>query len=195
MRKVRVMTAGLAAATLLAGCGGGDDDSGKDDASTAPKSSATSQPTSAESPEDETSTATPNQYASIVARSSDLRDQLDTMEDCDWIGTGSLDYDTALFTCRIGSLTLSLQAGTLNVSLTTAQNPDRPGYLGEPPTELVDLIAETQSAAAEVEDAFEQIDSKDCGDTGKGACGDIRGRAFRSIGPLQSALRAWDPYL
>lgn len=149
--------------------------------------------TSNSSPAEETATAA--QYASIVAKNSNLNDVLNEMQGCDWFSGGSLDPDPALIACRAGLTTMSYASLSLSSNLNTASDPAAPDYIGQPPAELMALVASTTEAAENLADASGRASDAKCAYSGAGKCGSLRSETFKAMGPMERELAAWAPYL
>lgn len=177
----RLLTAVLVTSALTAGCSGASGESQKDESRHSPSAT----PTQAASP-----TATTQQYASIVARNSAARKSLREMSDCDWLGSGRLDYSPDYFVCNIGLLTMSYTSKTLALSLSHAQQD-----IGSPPSELDSLVSETVDSARTLSKAAAKANAKKCAESGRGTCSGLRADVWLAMGDLQNALQAWGPYL
>lgn len=187
-RMTRGLITALAALLLMAGCGESASGDTKVDDS---KNTASSSPTTDETP---LTTATVQQYASIVARNSDLRGQLRDMSDCNWFGMGRLDRPGYLV-CSVGMLTMSYLTGTLASSLTVAAESGSAEYIGAPPQEIESLVDETATTARTLSTAAAKADKKGCGETGRGQCMGLRIDVWQAQNDLKQALQAWGPYL
>lgn len=167
----------------LAGCGssGSEESEG---------GSGDSQPSS----EAESTSASTAQYASIVAKNSDITDQLETMQSCDWFGSGPLDSEGSIV-CMAGVLTLSYQSSTLAVSLDGAAEEAKPAYIGAPPAEIAQLVTDTVKAAKTLELATQALNDNECEQSAEGKCLDLRVGAVKGMNALERELRAWGPYL
>lgn len=187
----RVMRQGLAAGICLmvtvAACGDGD---GKASTEASPSPAA-----SRSTPMPEPETATVEQYSSIIARTSDVSDQITIMEDCDWLGNGPLDYDPNSFVCFAGVLTMQYLALNVRTRLQDARDESSADFIGEPPGELVSLVGETIAAAGELEAAAGAAHESGCHDSGRGKCGRLRLETFQAMSGLEFTLSAWEPYL
>lgn len=173
----------LAVATmLLTGCGGS---SGGDE----PSDRASDSPST---PKEQT--ATTAQYASIVAENSDISEQLDTMESCDWLGSGSLDPEGSIV-CFAGVLTLSFQAGTLGTSLESASKKGVPAFIGTAPSEIAPLVADTVKSAKALEASATAVNDGGCEKSADGDCQSLRITMTQDMNDLEREIRAWGPYL
>ncbi len=195
-RLLRTMLALALAAfvLLLAACGGTESPSNQQTAaSTSSESSAdpskSPSPTASGEP-----LATPEQYASVIARQGRLVKQLQEMSRCDWLGSGPL-YRPGYIVCAVGTLSLQYGATTLQLELQNAQDPSRPHtYIGKPPAELAALVRETTDMARALEQAMKSMPAR-CNATHAGACQQKRILASLSIDDMQRTLAAWRPYL
>lgn len=176
-----LVAAAIASLLLAAGCGG--EESGA-------RAGANSTPASSGDGE----TATVQQYASIVARVSDLDQQLRTLDNCNWMGSGSLDRPGSIV-CQAGLYVLYLDALNLATRLGDAQNAGTKQYFGAPPEEIADLVDETVSDANALKKAAKAANDAKCYDSGAGRCLTLRGDVFQAMAPMESTLDAWEPYL
>lgn len=135
--------------------------------------------------------ATISQYASLLAsHDREWREQLETTEeDC-----RSIDLHPS--TCKLGYMTLGLQAELIEILLGGARdNPDSPGYLGDPPAEVADLVERTLAAARAASDAVEAWLEAECADILDRAC-TVEARAMRwAVNDVTRSLDAWRPYM
>lgn len=190
---MRALQSLLVASVLLASLSAcGSDSAGEPPGQAA--SASTAAPTESTTPTPEVDTATVEQYASIVAKNQDLKKQIGTMSDCDWLGSGSLDADPASIVCQAGVLTLSFQAGTLSTSLKSAQKPGVPAFIGSPPAEIEALVADTVSASDALEKAAAAANKAGCEQTAAGKCAALRIDVMQAMGDLERELYAWEPY-
>lgn len=90
--------------------------------------------------------------------------------------------NTGDLVCGLSALTFNAEAQTLSLTLTAAEKPGIPAYIGDPPTEIRTLVADTVLAAQDLVDATApgQTDSA---------------TLFTSLTRLMSTLDRWDPYL
>lgn len=177
----------------LAACGS----DGSADASTeSPSASDSTSAESLEEPSEETveQTATVNQYASIIAKNGDLAKQIEAMDDCDWLGRGSLDYDPQSIVCTVGVLTMSYQSMTLSLSLTSAQDSTAPAFIGAPPAEIETLVADTVTAADALAEVATATNDAKCEYKGTGKCSRLRADTWSAMSDLERELAGWRPY-
>ena len=173
----------------VAACGS----EGSADAST--ESPSASDSTSAESSEEPVEqTATVNQYASIIAKNGDLAKQIEAMDDCDWLGRGSLDYDPQSIVCTVGVLTMSYQSMTLSLSLTSAQDSTAPAFIGAPPAGIETLVADTVTAADALAEVATATNDAKCEYRGTGKCSRLRADTWSAMSDLGRELAGWSPY-
>lgn len=170
---------------VLAGCGDGSD--GANDGRRTEKPIASTEVADAG--------ATVEQYASIIARNGELRDDLDEMAGCDWLGSGSLDYDPELIVCQVGLFGLTMTSDTLAISLEGAAKEGVPAYIGAPPKEIEQLVAETIESANALTAAATAANDADCAQVGSGQCSSLRSGTMRAIANLERTIDAWAPYL
>jgi hypothetical protein len=69
-----------------------------------------------------------------------------------------------VFACSAGYTTLGYQAATIQLSLSALHKPNAPGFVGEPPEEIRDLVADTETAAEAVSFAAEDLTVAGCDD-------------------------------
>lgn len=168
------------AVALFAAAGCGVSDNGAEPEPTGASPTATAQ-----------ATATNAQWASLVAtHERDWREQAAKVEE------NCLD-PAALFACTLGYETLSLKAQTIEIVIDgAATNADSDNYLGEPPAELTDLVANLIEAAVPVEPAVTAWQETGCEDPLSLDCGAAESRAMvMAVGDLTEAFDAWAPYL
>ena len=175
----------------LSACGS---NSTTDDSPDQAVSDSTQTPTEATSATPEEDTATVEQYASIVAKNQDLKKQIGTMSDCDWLGSGALDADPASIVCQAGVLTLSFQAETLSTSLKSAQKPGVPAFIGPPPDEIEPLVADTVSASDALAKSASAANKAGCEQSAAGKCTALRVDVMQAMSDLKRELYAWEPY-
>jgi hypothetical protein len=183
---------GLSIALLLlaSGCAGGSEIG-------AVAGEQPSRSTAAETPspsEDVVPAATVAQYASIVAKNSDISELLDRLEGCDWIGDGPLDQPGSIV-CMAGIPTLEYSSSTLAVSLESAGKDGVPAYIGAPPAEIESLVTETIAVAQEVSKVARKAGNADCSESPRGRCFNLRIDVWKGLGELDRQLDAWGPYL
>jgi hypothetical protein len=112
------------------------------------------------------------------------------MADCDWLSSDPLDRP-GFFGCELGLLTMSYQAKTIGPALGAARNPAGDEYVGELPAAIADLVAETQASAAVLGRTASKANARDCGQSGLGACMDLRIEAWKAMNDMENALAAW----
>lgn len=184
----RSISAGAAALVMLGGCGGVEQAAEEPPAPSADSTASTPQA-------EATPVATTQQYASVIARQSDAVQHIKEMGDCNWIGAGSLDYEPGLFVCSVGLLSMEYEASTLATRLELAADPDADDFVGSPPEEVERLVEETIVTARALEKAARAAGTRDCAETGRGACGKLRVAVWSARSDLESSLDAWGPYL
>jgi hypothetical protein len=171
----------------LTGCGGRDS-SNEGAAVPSNETPATSSPSPSES------TATQEQYASLIARRSNIVHDLEEMSHCNWSGSGSLGTNGDL-TCPLGVLSLQYEAMTVRLDLLNAQGQGLPKFdIGPPPAELQSLVDETVQSAQTLAKALKAV-TPACAQTAAGLCGSKRVDASFAIDDMQHTLAAWGPYL
>lgn len=128
-------------------------------------------------------------FARVVAEQQSGWD--DTVADLD-----SLCLDPATVpACHATYFTLSMKAETIRLALSTVHKPDAPGYVGVPPTEIEDLLSETESAADTASIMTNDlIEAADCDDPFADTCIEQRFAADSAIEDLSSKLDAWAVY-
>jgi hypothetical protein len=134
-------------------------------------------------------TAKTSDYAKVIAENhGEWTDEVTTVKrDC-------LDPET-IPACYAGYLTIGLMGETLNLSLTALHsNRSAPGYIGDPPAEIADLVQETEAAALAVQQASEALQADTaCDDPTALECGEIVPMES-TIDDLSGKLDAWSVY-
>lgn len=122
--------------------------------------------------------ATVGQYAGIInSQAVDIRETWTKFErDCVLVDKLSL-------ACQLYVLTLDAEAKTLDLTLQTAAKPTAPKFIGVPPEEIRQLVADTAEAARALDAA-----GPDDGDADVGA-------VWRAGGDLINVLDRWAPYI
>jgi len=183
--KRSTVSAIVSLAMLGAGCGPGAPES----ASTASTAKTSETATASPSP-----TATIEQYASIVSGESDLKSRMTQLESCDWLGSGSIDANDPVLTCRVGVTTLGLQGTTLATKLRSAGKPGAGNFIGAPPAEIETLVAGTIEQGKGLYALTGKFGRSDCAETGSGACVGVRFDMFSAIRDFDDQIAAWEPY-
>lgn len=173
----RTIAAAVALVTLAA-CGNDDEPTVTPSPAPTP-TDPTLTPTPAE-PE----TATVAQYASLIAEhEGGWRESVATIEDT------CTDPD-AIPICAATYLTASFQAETLALDLSGAGD-----EIGEPPTEIADLLADTGAAASAYADAYEAWSATGCEDPLDLECGVSESFEMgMALDELTEKFDAWEPY-
>ena len=178
LRVVALLT-GLFVVSAVAACGSGDTTAKSADASPSPIASTAVDSAAAAHP-----TASVAQYASIIAKErADFAESAEKLRPC--------AIDSSDFVCVATLLSASLQAETLDIQLEGASvdGPNNQLYIGPPPAEIESLVADTRSAAQEVQaraDAYDACSSR---------CEDEFAQAYFAASDLDDQLKAWEPYL
>jgi hypothetical protein len=174
-----LLVAWLLAVLALASCGEGDDTATESESS--PPVSAGSPPAV---PSVDPREATMNQYASLIAEhEGGWRESVVTIDEA------CTDPD-AIPLCVAAYLTASLQAQTLQLVLSAA-----PENVGEAHPEIADLVADTESAAADYAEAYEAWSDTGCTDPLDRQCGVSEAFAMSSaLAELTRKFDAWRPY-
>ena len=172
----------LAAALLFAGC------SSRTESDEPNGSGGNAETGAAVSTTSETPTATIEQFGSIIAEhEGDWDEQVDTTkEDC-------LDPATVP-ACVFGYMTLGLKADTIHIVLAGAHEAGNPTYIGEPPVEIEDLLADTEIAASKVNPAVEAFQKAGCTDPMDSACLTEYMAMDSAVDELSRKLDAWAAY-
>jgi hypothetical protein len=132
--------------------------------------------------------ATVEDFAAVVAEHhAEWDDQVETTEsDC---------LDPALtFACGAGYLTLGMQGDIIQLSLSALHKSGTAAYIGEPPEEIEDLVAETEDAGAAVGDAADELDAAGCADPMASDCTTQLIALESAIDELTGKLDAWAVY-
>jgi hypothetical protein len=128
------------------------------------------------------------QFAFIIAEhKGEWDDQVDTTKD------HCLDPNTVI-ACSLGYMTLGLKAQTIYLVLTGAHKAGNPTYIGEPPTEVKDLLAETETAASSVDPAVKAFQQAGCADPMDTACLTESIAMDSAVDELSRKLDAWNAY-
>ena len=132
--------------------------------------------------------ATVEDFAAVVAEHhAEWNDQVETTEsDC-------LDPNLVV-ACGAGYLTLGMQGDIIRLSLSALHKPDAPAYIGVPPEEIKDLLAETESAGEAVSLAADDLSSAGCLDPMDAACVTQLLALEMAIDELSGKLDAWAVY-
>lgn len=97
--------------------------------------------------------------------------------------------------CHMTYFTLSMQAETIGLALSTVHKPTAPGYVGEAPAEIEDLLSETESAASAAADASNAlVEDSGCDDPFADTCIEQKFAADSAIEDLSSKIDAWALY-
>lgn len=96
------------------------------------------------------------QYASLVEPYTGIVEELDKLgpSECDWSTPGQVDRVSSAPYCRLAATNAQLQAQTLALTLRNAQKEGSRTYIGRPPDEIEELVAETIQAADNLADAW-----------------------------------------
>ena len=138
-------------------------------------------------------TATVQQYASVVARSTDLSENIATMETCDWFSRGALDLPGSI-ACMGRLAAMEMSAWTLADNLERAANEDLATFIGTPPVEIARLVSATNTKANDLSQAAKVAADSDCAVVGTGGCLALRASVFKAMGALSAELDGWKPY-
>lgn len=193
MRRTAITALTGIALLLAAGCADSSEPADTPTAdtaeTTAPEPEATTAPAPATSPaEADSGEASVQQWASRVAEGAGaVRENYATWDSEHNCLPGDTD-----FLCTSDMLTMSLSASTLATLLRAGTNVGAPGYIGDPPAEVADLVYDTKTAA---EQAAETADAAwdACLDGGEECTGKSMAMSV-SYGRLLSQLDAWQPY-
>lgn len=131
------------------------------------------------------SQATPKQWASVIAglqRSVD--EQVETLESS---RCSPVDLDVL---CGIETLTSSLVAQTVQVTLDGAVNQGGPRFIGEPPAEVAHLVSDVRGAVDRFVAAAEDRQRQSC-DEHPSSCPAIWLQVTVAMSSLQSVIDAW----
>lgn len=170
---MRIIAAAVLTLTTLTACS--NPSPGTDEASKQPTTGAAER-------------ATVENFAAIVAEHhADWNDQVTTTE------RNCLDPGLVA-ACSAGYITLGMQAETIRLSLNGAHKIGVPAYVGEPPAEIADLLAETETAAAAVKGAAAALQAAGCADPMDLKCGKQLVDLQIAIGDLSGKLDAWSVY-
>lgn len=148
-----------------------------------------SEPNAAVAPSSATAPrATVEDFAAVVAEQhAEWDDQVETTE--------SACLDPALtFACGAGYLTLGMQGEIIQLSLSALHKSGAPAYIGEPPEEIEDLVAETENAGAAVGAAADDLDAAGCADPMGSDCMTQLIALESAIDELSGKLDAWAVY-
>lgn len=190
MRRVAI-TALACTVLLLAGCG-----SSADDPADAPVAEVTHRsepepttaPELAPTPTADTSEATVQQWASRVAEGAGgVRESYTEWETTNGCLPGDED-----FICTANMLTMSYSASTLATLLEAGTNVGAPGYIGDPPAEVANLVEETKAAATQASETAKT--AWDACMNGTDECMGTSMAMSVSYGLLMNQLNAWQPY-
>jgi hypothetical protein len=132
--------------------------------------------------------ATASQFASVIAAGqSGVDAAYAAIADC-----GPL-YDPTNIPCSLGQFTYGLSVETIGVMLEGALAVGGPKFLGEPPSELISVIADSQAAFKRMkvsEDAYNKV----CAGTDTPACDKVMFDWGTAQLDVTSSLAAWSPY-
>ena len=138
-------------------------------------------------------TATVQQYASVVARSTAVADNIAVMETCDWFSRGALDPPGSIV-CMASLFAMEMRAFTLADNLERAANEDLTTFIGTPPVEIARLVSATNTKANDLYQAARVAGDSDCAEVGTGDCLALRASVFKAMGALSAELDGWKPY-